>query len=155
MDCYHGEMDNFHSKPPLLATREILTARGPKNSVDPSRPYAFLVEDELSASGRIEPMATLFLTNRECPFHCLYCDLWKNTTDETLAPGQIPRQIEYALSQLPPAPQIKLYIEDVPDSNMAANAIGVTGGSQAHDNFMPYLCVDFIISLFGIFPSQT
>lgn len=109
MDCYHGEMDNFHSKPPLHATREILAARGPKNSVDPSRPYAFLVEDELSASGRIEPMATLFLTNRECPFHCLYCDLWKNTTDETLAPGQIPRQIEYALSQLPPAPQIKLY----------------------------------------------
>lgn len=31
----------------------------------------------------------------------------------------------------------------------------LTGGSQPHDNFMPYLCVDFIISLFGIFPSQT
>jgi len=30
-----------------------------------------------------------------------------------------------------------------------------TGGSQPHNNFMPYLCVDFIISLFGIFPSQT
>ena len=29
------------------------------------------------------------------------------------------------------------------------------GGSQPHTNFMPYLCVDFIISLFGIFPSQT
>lgn len=29
------------------------------------------------------------------------------------------------------------------------------GGSQPHDNFMPYLCVNFIISLFGIFPSQT
>jgi microcystin-dependent protein len=31
----------------------------------------------------------------------------------------------------------------------------ITGGSQPHDNFMPYLCVNFIISLFGIFPSQT
>ena len=30
-----------------------------------------------------------------------------------------------------------------------------TGGSQPHTNFMPYLCVDFIISLFGIFPSPT
>ncbi len=30
-----------------------------------------------------------------------------------------------------------------------------TGGSQPHENFMPYLCVNFIISLFGIFPSQT
>ena len=33
--------------------------------------------------------------------------------------------------------------------------MGSTGGSQPHTNFQPYLCVDFIISLFGIFPSQT
>jgi microcystin-dependent protein len=32
---------------------------------------------------------------------------------------------------------------------------GSTGGSQPHSNFQPYLCLDFIISLFGIFPSQT
>jgi microcystin-dependent protein len=37
---------------------------------------------------------------------------------------------------------------------MAANAIGPAGGSQPHDNMMPYLCVSFIISLFGIFPHQ-
>ncbi|HEY0510732.1 MAG TPA: tail fiber protein [Thermoanaerobaculia bacterium] len=34
-------------------------------------------------------------------------------------------------------------------------SMGSTGGSQPHNNFQPYLCVDFIISLFGIFPSQT
>jgi microcystin-dependent protein len=34
-------------------------------------------------------------------------------------------------------------------------AIGSAGGSQPHNNLSPYLCVDFIISLFGIFPSQT
>ena len=39
--------------------------------------------------------------------------------------------------------------------DMAPQAIGPTGGSQPHTNFQPYLCVDFIISLFGIFPSQT
>jgi microcystin-dependent protein len=38
---------------------------------------------------------------------------------------------------------------------MAATAIPAVGGSQPHTNFQPYLCVDFIISLFGIFPSQT
>jgi microcystin-dependent protein len=38
---------------------------------------------------------------------------------------------------------------------MWASMIGPVGGSQPHDNFQPYLCVDFIISLFGIFPSQT
>jgi microcystin-dependent protein len=36
-----------------------------------------------------------------------------------------------------------------------ANTITSVGGSQPHDNFQPYLCVDFIISLFGIFPSPT
>lgn len=38
---------------------------------------------------------------------------------------------------------------------MAPNAVSPTGGSQPHTNFQPYLCVDFIISLFGIFPSPT
>jgi len=46
------------------------------------------------------------------------------------------------------------YINDVPNGNMSAAAITSTGGSQPHNNFQPYLCVDFIISLFGIFPSQ-
>jgi microcystin-dependent protein len=40
-------------------------------------------------------------------------------------------------------------------SNMNPSSIAGTGGSQPHNNFQPYLCVDFIISLFGIFPSQT
>jgi microcystin-dependent protein len=47
------------------------------------------------------------------------------------------------------------YININPTSAMAAQAAGSTGGSQPHNNFQPYLCVDFIISLFGIFPSQT
>ena len=48
-----------------------------------------------------------------------------------------------------------LYINENPTGNMAANAVGSVGGSQPHTNFQPYLCVDFIISLFGIFPSPT
>ena len=48
-----------------------------------------------------------------------------------------------------------LYLEDVPTVNMAATAITPVGGSQPHTNFQPYLCVDFIISLFGVFPSPT
>lgn len=34
-------------------------------------------------------------------------------------------------------------------------SISLVGGSQPHTNFQPYLCVSFIISLFGIFPSPT
>jgi microcystin-dependent protein len=48
-----------------------------------------------------------------------------------------------------------LYIQDVTDSNMSPQAVAPVGGSQPHTNFQPYLCVDFIISLFGIFPSPT
>jgi microcystin-dependent protein len=40
------------------------------------------------------------------------------------------------------------------NATMHSRAIGGTGGSQPHNNLMPYLCVNFIISLFGVFPSQ-
>jgi len=45
-----------------------------------------------------------------------------------------------------------LYIEDIPNVNLAPTSIGAVGGSQPHTNFQPYLCINFIISLFGIFP---
>jgi len=51
--------------------------------------------------------------------------------------------------------QARLYIDDVPNVSLAAQVGGPVGGSQPHTNFQPYLCVDFIISLFGIFPSPT
>jgi microcystin-dependent protein len=47
------------------------------------------------------------------------------------------------------------YVGIAPDAALAANAISTSGGSQSHDNMMPFLCVSFIISLFGVFPSQT
>jgi radical SAM enzyme (TIGR01210 family) len=87
----------------------ILARRPRRNTLDPSRPYAFFVEDEHSASGEVVPIATIFLTNRECPWRCLMCDLWLNTLTETVPAGAIPTQIRYALQQLPPARQIKLY----------------------------------------------
>lgn len=49
----------------------------------------------------------------------------------------------------------ELYWGDPPEANASPQAVGSVGGSQPHTNFQPYLCVDFIISLFGIFPSPT
>ena len=46
------------------------------------------------------------------------------------------------------------YLNAPPTVAMAASSIANTGGSQPHSNFQPYLCIEFIISLFGIFPSQ-
>jgi microcystin-dependent protein len=47
------------------------------------------------------------------------------------------------------------YVQMAPTTALVAQSIGSTGGSQPHDNFQPYLCVSLIISLFGVFPSQT
>lgn len=87
----------------------VLKFRGPRNVVDPLRPYAWLIEPERTAQGRIEDVATIFITNRECPFRCTMCDLWKNTTVDRVDPGSIATQIEWAFKQLPFAPHIKLY----------------------------------------------
>jgi microcystin-dependent protein len=50
---------------------------------------------------------------------------------------------------------VDAYGTDTPTSAVSPNSVAAIGGSQPHNNFQPYLCVDFIISLFGIFPSQT
>src|ERR1019366_6207299 len=55
----------------------------------------------------------VLLTNRECPWRCLMCDLWRGTTPESVPLGAIPRQLEVAVSRwsesgaLPE--QVKLY----------------------------------------------
>jgi microcystin-dependent protein len=46
----------------------------------------------------------------------------------------------------------KFYRAGNPTVSLNAGSVGSTGGSQPHTNFQPYLCIDFIISLFGIFP---
>ena len=38
---------------------------------------------------------------------------------------------------------------------LSSQAITAAGGNQPHENTQPFLCINFIISLFGIFPSQT
>jgi microcystin-dependent protein len=49
----------------------------------------------------------------------------------------------------------QMYIQQAPTVALGANASLADGGSQPHDNMQPYLCVSFIISLFGIYPSAT
>jgi hypothetical protein len=94
---------------PLFEDDWIVARRPPRNPVTADRPYAWLAEQEPAGGGRLVDVATLFLTNRECPFRCLMCDLWKNTLETVVAPGQIPAQIRWGLSQLAPARHLKLY----------------------------------------------
>jgi uncharacterized Fe-S cluster-containing MiaB family protein len=87
----------------------VLQHRPPKTRLDPHRAYASAWEEEPDESGVLAPTAVVFLTNRECPFRCVMCDLWKNTLDERVPAGAIPEQIRVARSGLPAARQIKLY----------------------------------------------
>jgi len=109
---------------PWLTDAEILAARGPrepgqrvepgergeladldgsKGSLDPAKPYAFLVEPEIMPNGALEDVATIFTLNAECSFRCLVCDLWKYTTPRGTAPAPVADQVEWALAQLPDA----------------------------------------------------
>ena len=94
---------------PISSDSWIISQRGPKLAADPFRPHAFFVEPERTRDGRVEDVATVFLTNRECPFRCLMCDLWSYTTDQRVPDGAIAAQVRFALGQLPPARHIKLY----------------------------------------------
>lgn len=88
---------------------EILELRTSKKELDPRKPYHYLHEREVDAEGTVRRVNTVFLTNTECPFKCVMCDLWKHTLDEPAPPDAIPTQIEYALQRLPKASVVKLY----------------------------------------------
>jgi microcystin-dependent protein len=90
------------------------------------------------------------------------------TEQETLTTQQIPSHTHPftvstgAGTQNAPAnavvassPSVTLFIGDAPDANLSPNAVTPAGGSQPHENTQPFLCINFIISLFGVFPSQT
>ena len=51
--------------------------------------------------------------------------------------------------------QVKMFFNGSPSVQMNAGSLGPVGGSQPHTNLQPYLCINYIISFFGIFPSPT
>jgi len=90
------------------------------------------------------------------------------TEQETLTIQQIPNHTHPMIGSTNPASsqtpaanvigkstQVDLFINAQPQDALNANAITPTGGSQPHENTQPFLCIQFIISLFGVFPSQT
>lgn len=50
---------------------------------------------------------------------------------------------------------IQPYIQENPDGNLNGNSLQPDGGNQPHENLQPFLCISFIISLYGIYPTQT
>jgi microcystin-dependent protein len=92
------------------------------------------------------------------------------TEQETLSTQQIPNHTHTATctgalaTQNNPANNVLAasngatlfpYGTDEPTTTLNAGSVSPAGGSQPHENTQPFLCINFIISLFGVFPSQT
>jgi microcystin-dependent protein len=87
------------------------------------------------------------LTINQIPVHTHALLGSSNIAGQTVPTGQVAGKNSGASN----AP----YGTDQPQSTLLPQAVGPTGGSQPHTNIQPYLTINFIISLFGIFPSQT
>jgi microcystin-dependent protein len=96
----------------------------------------------LAETGGVEQVT---LTVQQIPMH----------THAFIASSSIGNQTSPSDSVLAQSTAAQFYIEDTPGANLSPFSIGSVGGSQPHTNFQPYLCVNFIISLFGIFPPPT
>ncbi|HEX8466471.1 MAG TPA: tail fiber protein [Allosphingosinicella sp.] len=99
-------------------------------------------ETPLAQQGGVEAVT---LTTQQIPTHT-HALLGSSDTANSPNPSQ---------NVLARSPQVKAFINGNPGVAMSPQFLGPVGGSQPHTNFQPYLCVDFIISLFGIFPSPT
>jgi radical SAM enzyme (TIGR01210 family) len=143
-----------YPRAPAERDRWILDRRAARNAVDPRRACARLAEEEPAGSGEIVSVSTIFLANRECPWRCLMCDLWRNTLTEPVGPGAIPGQIRTALSQLPPARWVKLYNagsffdpKAIPREDFAEIARLLSGFERVIVESHPALCGDATLRL--------
>lgn len=94
----------------------------------------------LGESGGVEQVT---LTLQQIPTH----------THALLASKDFGLQGNPVGSMLAASNSISLYKAAAPNAALNTQSAGPAGGSQPHTNFQPYLCINFIISLFGVFPN--
>jgi microcystin-dependent protein len=98
--------------------------------------------------GEMAGVESVTLTTQQVPIHT-------HTLRATLNQGsQNPPATSMTLAQSP-TQNVFPYGSDNPPATLNASSITPDGGSQPHENMQPFLCINFIISLFGVFPSQT
>jgi microcystin-dependent protein len=96
--------------------------------------------------GEMGGVETVTLTTQQIPIH-------NHPMLASGANGQQPQPTNAFLAQANPGfPYVAL---SQPFKQLNADSVGPAGGGQAHDNMAPFLAITFIISLFGVFPSQT
>jgi microcystin-dependent protein len=93
--------------------------------------------------GQMGGVETVTLTTQQMPVH-------NHAFVVSSATGNDPNAAEHVIAS---PPGVTAFIRDNPSVPMAASSLATVGGSQPHENVMPVLTINFIISLFGIFPS--
>lgn len=131
-----------------------------KPIIDPFRPIAAFAERELGPCGQFLETATILIANSECPFRCIYCDLWQHTLDEPTPHSAVPEQIDVALRELefnaPPnmarLDQVKLYNagnwfdgKAIPETDHAAIATRLSGVNRVVIENHPKLCDERVL----------
>jgi microcystin-dependent protein len=87
---------------------------------------------------------TVTLTSNQIPFHTHPVAVSSNTATTGTPSAGVTLGVAAA----------EIYIADTADGLMNAQSIGLTGGSQPHDNIQPYLALNYVIATEGIFPSR-
>jgi microcystin-dependent protein len=88
---------------------------------------------------------TVTLTTQQIPVH-------SHAVTVSTSPANQPDPANAVLGE---SATVDMFIEDSPLVQFGAAAVSPVGGSQPHENTQPFLCINYIISLFGIFPSPT
>jgi microcystin-dependent protein len=97
---------------------------------------------QIGASGGEERVT---LTNNQMPAHNHGSINFSGDTGDSPVPG----------AKVPAVAPADIYTDDLSSANMSSNGVTRVGDSRSHSNLMPYLCIHFIVALFGIYPSRT
>lgn len=95
--------------------------------------------------GELSGVESVTLTGQQIPIH----------THTFIGTSNAANTGNPANKVLAQSPNVAYMIASDPTVAMNAAAVTPVGGSQPHENCQPFLCINYIISLFGIFPSQT
>lgn len=127
---YGGDGRTTFGLPDLRGRIPVHTGTGPGLSPRP-----------LGAKGGQEQVT---LTVNQLPLHTHSMQASANLGGDSSPAGKVPAE----------SPSVALYLEEGPSVAMDSAAIGSMGGGQSHANLMPFQCINFIIALFGIYPSR-
>jgi microcystin-dependent protein len=94
--------------------------------------------------GQAAGVESVTLTVQQLPVHT---HPFQGTTN----PGSTTNPPTNVVAEVPTG---SVYIQDTPSVALDTASLLPVGGSQPHDNLQPYLCVSFIIALFGLFPPR-